>query len=82
MSAEIVNLNRVRKARARADRGRAAQENRAKFGVAKSERTKFEAERSKADTELDGAKRQTPTNAAENDRDGAFDDGSGPDQAS
>ncbi len=36
--AEIVNLRRARKAKGRADKDRAAEANRAKFGTAKSER--------------------------------------------
>ena len=43
MTAEIVNLNKVRKARERANRERDAQENRIKYGQTKSERNLFEA---------------------------------------
>ena len=56
--AEIVNLNRVRKAKARTDKTAKADANRAKFG-----RTKADKDAEKADAErraalLDGAKRE------------------------
>lgn len=54
--AEIINLNRVKKAKARAERGREAESNRGKFGRTKHERTLNEAEKDKLDSVLDGAK--------------------------
>lgn len=54
--AEIINLNKVKKARARADKDRAAEANRAKFGRTKAEKTRDEAETIKRDRTLDGAK--------------------------
>lgn len=59
MTAEIINLNRVRKARERADKERQATLNRAKYGQPKAERERGEAERLIDDKRLDGAKRGT-----------------------
>lgn len=58
MSAEIVNLNKVRKARERAGRQRGAQENRLKFGRSKTDGNLISAEKRKRDADLDGAKRE------------------------
>ena len=74
MTAEIVNLNKVRKARERANRERDAQENRIKFGQTKSERNLFEAKTRKWQNELDGSRRQ-PEGFSD-------DDDSGPSNAS
>ncbi len=57
--AEIINLNRARKARAKTEAGDAAAANRAKYG-----RTKVEKQRDKTETErvvklLDDSKRET-----------------------
>ncbi len=51
--AEIVNLRRARKAKGRAEKNRAAEANRAKFGTAKSERdlAKARAEKAARDTD-------------------------------
>jgi hypothetical protein len=73
MTAEIVNLNKVRKARDRAMREKDAQENRLKYGQTKSDRSLFEAKQRKSQSELDGARRQS---------DDLMDDDSGPDHAS
>ncbi len=59
MTAEIINLNKVRKARARAERAAQAAENRAKFGRSKVERTQIAAEGEKLRRELDGTRRET-----------------------
>ena len=56
--AEIVNLNRVRKAKARSDAGKAAEANRAKFGRTKAERDTEAAEQVRRDALLDGARRE------------------------
>lgn len=55
--AELINLNRARKARARADVKASAAENRVKFGRSKAETAaaKLDAERARRD--LDGKKR-------------------------
>ena len=52
--AEIVNLRRVRKQRARQDAEAQAEQNRISFGRTKAERKSTEAERDKATRQLDG----------------------------
>lgn len=78
MSAEIVNLNKFRKAKERADQERQAELNRAKYGRSKSEREHDEGDDSRRNKLLDGAKlanAQQPSNdtgresAADNDLD-------------
>jgi len=54
--AEIVNLRRARKAKGRADKDRAADTNRAKFGTAKSERDLAKARAEKATHDLESSK--------------------------
>ncbi len=56
MSAEIVNLRQARKARARTDREKEAEANRAKFGRTKAERRQSDAETKLADKRLDALK--------------------------
>jgi hypothetical protein len=56
--AEIVNLNRARKARAKAEAGKQAETNRAKFGRSKAEKDRDAAEQARRDALLDGAKRE------------------------
>jgi hypothetical protein len=53
---EVVNLNRVRKDRARADAKSAAKANRAAHGLSKAERDKAEKARARAERLLDGSK--------------------------
>jgi hypothetical protein len=55
--AEIINLNRARKARARDEAKATAAVNRAAHGRTKGQREGAEAERARADRLLDGAKR-------------------------
>lgn len=55
--AEIVNLNKARKARARDAAKASADANRAKFGRTKRERAADVAEQRRIDRELDGARR-------------------------
>ena len=55
--AEIINLNKVRKARAKAEDAKRAAENRAKHGRTKGEKAKEELEREKLRDALDQAKR-------------------------
>jgi len=57
MTAEIINLRRARKAKARADRARQADENRVRFGRTKGERKKSKAESTAAARRLDGHRR-------------------------
>jgi hypothetical protein len=52
--AEIINLRRVRKQRARQEGEQQAQQNRIAFGRTKAERSLTEAERDKAARTLDG----------------------------
>jgi benzoyl-CoA reductase/2-hydroxyglutaryl-CoA dehydratase subunit BcrC/BadD/HgdB len=73
MTAEIVNLNKVRKARDRANRERDAQENRIKYGQTKSDRNLFEARNRKWQHDVDASRRQS---------DGLDDDDTGPSNAS
>lgn len=54
--AEIVSLNRVRKARDRAAARQTAEANRAKFGRTKAQKQADAAERARSDRTLDGAK--------------------------
>ena len=58
MMAEIVNLNKARKARAKAGAGQQADANRAKFGRTKGEKDRAAAEQARRDALLDGAKRE------------------------
>jgi hypothetical protein len=55
--AQIINLNRARKAKARVDKQAAADANRAKFGRTKAEKAADDAEAARRERELDGAKR-------------------------
>ncbi len=54
----IVNLNKARKARAKAEAGRQAEANRAKFGRTKAEKDRAAAEQARSDALLDGAMRE------------------------
>ena len=54
---EPINLNKARKARARADKAQRAQENRVKFGRTKSEKARDKALQQKSRAELEGKKR-------------------------
>ncbi|MFN3668014.1 MAG: DUF4169 family protein [Brevundimonas sp.] len=55
---EIVNLNRARKDRAKAEGRTTAAANRAAHGLSKAERIRAETERDRAARLLDGAKRE------------------------
>ena len=54
--AEIVNLRRARKDRARSEKAARAAENRTRFGRGKVEKRATEVERARAETALDGKK--------------------------
>ncbi|MBA2126578.1 DUF4169 domain-containing protein [Hyphomicrobium methylovorum] len=69
MTAEIVNLNKVRKARERANREREAEENRMKFGQSKAERGLFDAQSRKSQMDLDRARRQNEHHIDDDDQD-------------
>lgn len=60
MTAEIVNLRRARKAKARGEREKQAELNRARFGQTKAERVQERAEAMLAGKRLDAHKRETP----------------------
>ncbi|KQX20117.1 MULTISPECIES: DUF4169 family protein [unclassified Sphingomonas] len=53
---DVVNFNRARKAKARADAKTTAEANRAKFGRAKEEKARDRIERERAAKVVDGAK--------------------------
>jgi hypothetical protein len=55
--AEIINLNKARKARSRAGRAEKAVENRIRFGRTKAEKAVDKAESERNARDLDGAKR-------------------------
>ncbi len=57
MAAEVVNLRRARKAKTREDKERAAEANRAQFGLTKAEKAKQTAERRRAASALDSHRR-------------------------
>ena len=57
--AEIINLNRARKAKARADKETTAAANRAKHGRTKAERAREKLEAERAGKALDDSKRET-----------------------
>ena len=56
--AEIVNLNKTRKAKAKADRAAQAKENRVAFGRTKAEKNKAEAQRKLDARKLDEHERE------------------------
>lgn len=56
--AEIVNLNKARKAKAKVEAGKQAETNRARFGRTKAEKDRDAAEQARRDALLDGAKRE------------------------
>lgn len=56
MPADIVNLNKFRKAKERADKERQAEQNRAKFGQTKDEKLRETDEQARRDNLLDGAR--------------------------
>ncbi len=56
--AEIINFNKARKRRARADAVALATENRVRFGRTPGERKRDEQTLAEAETKLDGARRE------------------------
>ena len=58
--AEVLNLNRASKAKARAEKDAAAAENRVKFGRTKAEKQKATAEKALTEKMIDAHKRDTP----------------------
>jgi len=63
MSADIVNLRRVRKAKARTERQCRAAENRVAFGRTKDEKARTEAEAERAKAEFDRHRREPDDSA-------------------
>jgi len=63
LMAEIVNLNRARKARAKVDAKRTAEANRLTFGRTKVERLTTQTERERDAARLDGHKLEKPDDA-------------------
>ncbi len=59
MSAEVINLRRVRKGKLRDDKARQADQNRARFGQTKAERVKTAADRERATRTIEGHRRET-----------------------
>jgi hypothetical protein len=57
---DVVNLNRYRKQKLKAERERRASEKRARFGIPKRERAKTSAERALEARRIDGARRDDP----------------------
>ncbi|MBO0763132.1 MAG: DUF4169 family protein [Hyphomicrobiaceae bacterium] len=57
---DVVNLNRYRKQKLKAERERRASEKRARFGLPDRERAKNSAERALEARRLDGARRDEP----------------------
>lgn len=60
--AEVVNLNRARKARAKAEAEKTAANNRVQFGTPKHLRKKGEAERKKTARDIEGKRLDDETN--------------------
>lgn len=58
MTADIINLRRVRKEKARAEDKRSAEANRAAFGRTKAEKSVTKAETDAAKRKLDGHRRE------------------------
>jgi hypothetical protein len=59
MSAEIINLRRARKTKARSEREKQAADNRIAFGRTKAEKTLTEAERRRAERSIEGHRRES-----------------------
>ena len=58
MSADIINLRRVRKTRARSEQEKQAADNRIAFGRTKTEEALTKAERARADKSIEGHRRE------------------------
>lgn len=62
---EVVNLNKFRKEKQRADEKRAARDNRVRFGRSGADKRADRLAKEKADATLDGKKRKPATGAPE-----------------
>lgn len=60
MTAEIINLSKARKAKARADKTAKAEQNRVQFGVSKAQKDLADSIKRKAARLLDQTKREKP----------------------
>lgn len=56
MTGDIVNLKKFRKDKARSEKEKQAEANRAKFGMSKSEKQKVQSEKTKITRIVDGAR--------------------------
>jgi hypothetical protein len=63
MTADIVNLNKFRKAKAREEKEKLAEQNRAKFGRSKEQRRSDADDAAKREHRLDGAKLENDADA-------------------
>ncbi|MDX2307563.1 MAG: DUF4169 family protein [Hyphomicrobium sp.] len=69
MSAEIINLNKYRKAKARAEKEQAAAENRIRHGRTKGERARDEADRARQGQQHDSRELASGSRGDEDDLD-------------
>lgn len=69
MTADILNLNKARKAKARQEKKKLAEENRAKFGRTKEQKRETGDEDARRNALLDGAKRDRAEDSGETDPD-------------
>ncbi len=53
---EVINLNRFRKARAKAEEAKQAEENRVQYGRTKTEKLQSASDKERTDSDLDGKK--------------------------
>jgi hypothetical protein len=58
MSADIINLRRARKAKARSEREKQAADNRVAFGRSKAEKAVADAERQRTEKSIEGHRRE------------------------
>ncbi|MBZ9937667.1 DUF4169 family protein [Mesorhizobium sp. BR1-1-16] len=65
MTADIVNLNRFRKGKARAEKDAAATENRTRFGRTKAEKERDTIEAERETRRLDAHRREDPSDPSD-----------------
>ena len=63
--ADIINLRQARKVKARADKERVAEANRAKFGRTKADRESGRLEEARRERQLEGCRREEPGEPAQ-----------------
>ena len=76
MTAEIINLNKFRKARDKAEAEMRAEQNRVRYGRSKAEKERSAGEERAKERSLDGAERTSRRAADDSDGDGGSDPGS------